>query len=63
MLQDNEARRRLGKQTFPVDEEFLRALGRIAGPVSGVSVGVDRLLMVLMTKKNISDVVIDRFTI
>ncbi len=61
LLRDNEARQRLGKQTFPLDEEFLRALGRIPGPVSGVSVGFDRLLMVLMNRKNISDVVIDRF--
>jgi lysyl-tRNA synthetase class 2 len=63
MLEDNEARDRMGKQVFPIDEAFLRDLGGITGPVAGVSVGLDRLLMVLMDKTRISDVLLDRFTL
>lgn len=60
---DNAARARQGKETFPVDEAFLGALPRIEGPVAGVSVGVDRLLMVLSEKERIGDVLADRFTL
>ena len=60
---DNDIRRRLGKEVFPCDDGFLEALGQIAGPVSGVSVGIDRLLMVLLGKARIEDVLADRFVL
>jgi elongation factor P--(R)-beta-lysine ligase len=63
ILADNEARRRLGKGVFAPDEHFLQALSRIPGPVSGVSVGVDRLLMALLGREEISDILTDRFTL
>ena len=59
---DNAARVSRGKEAFPPDEDLLDALGRIRGPVAGVSVGVDRLLMVLYGKESIGDVLADRFT-
>lgn len=55
-LRENENRRNLGKEQLPVDMEFLSDLARVRGPVAGVSVGVDRLLMVLLGKRNIADV-------
>jgi len=58
---DNKERKRLGKKTFESDEEFLEALSRIRGPRTGVSIGVDRLLMVLLDKDKIDDVMIQRF--
>ena len=58
---DNAERKRLGKVTFGVDEDFLEALSKIKGPYAGASVGVDRLLMALLEKEKIDDVIIDRF--
>jgi lysyl-tRNA synthetase class 2 len=54
--EDNLERKRLGKDTFPVDEEFLSALRSVKGPLAGVSVGLDRLLMVLLGRTLITDV-------
>ncbi|OPY70594.1 MAG: Elongation factor P--(R)-beta-lysine ligase [Syntrophorhabdaceae bacterium PtaU1.Bin034] len=60
---DNEARKDQGKPVYPVDDAFLRALSRISGSVTGVSIGLDRLLMVLFQKDSIGDVLFDRFSI
>jgi lysyl-tRNA synthetase class 2 len=57
---DNNERRALEKQTFPIDEEFLDAVETLQGPYTGISVGIDRLLMVLLGKERISDVLIQR---
>ncbi len=59
--QDVAARARLGKPAFPPDEAFLDALSRLHGPVAGVSIGVDRLLMALSGKDRIDDVLTDQF--
>lgn len=63
LAKDNEARSRKGLRVFPVDEEFLEAIGRIRGPVAGVSVGMDRLLMALLGKERIGEVLVDRFRV
>lgn len=63
LSRDSRARTRLGKTGFAPDEQFLRALSLIDGPVAGVSVGVDRLLMVLLGKEKIDQVLVDRFTL
>ena len=60
-LQENEKRCRLGKEPLPVDMEFLAGLSRVHGSFAGVSVGVDRLLMVLLGKQAIGDVLHGRF--
>ena len=60
---DNSERTASVKQTFVIDEEFLTALGKLQGPYAGVSIGIDRLLMVLLGKERIADVLIDRLTI
>ena len=61
-LADHGKRRSLGKAVFPVDEGFLDALARIRDPMAGVSVGVDRLLMVLLGKETIGEVLPGRLT-
>jgi lysyl-tRNA synthetase class 2 len=61
LSKDNEVRVRQGKPVFPPDESFLEALARIDGPVAGVAVGVDRLLMALAGKDRIDEVVAGRF--
>ncbi|MGD0230378.1 MAG: EF-P lysine aminoacylase EpmA [Syntrophorhabdales bacterium] len=63
LSRDNAARVNRGGQAFPLDEQFLDALVHITGPVAGVSVGVDRLLMALAEKERIGDVLFDRFTL
>lgn len=62
-LRDNEERKILGKRTFLPDEGLLRALDHLSGPYAGVSVGMDRLLMVMLGKSHIKDVLVNRFTI
>ena len=63
LLVDVGKRRSLGKTVLPLDEDFLDALPRIRGPVAGVSMGVDRLLMVLLDKERIGDVLSDRLRV
>lgn len=58
---DNSLRESRGNRTFPVDEEFLAALDTINDSYSGVSIGVDRLLMALLGKNTIDDVIPYRF--
>lgn len=55
-VRDNKKRMLQGKQVFPLDLELLDALSKIDGPISGVSVGLDRLLMVLLQKDRIEEV-------
>lgn len=49
-------RRRLGEADYPIDNEFLECLPRI-GSASGVAVGMDRLVMVLVGAETIDDVI------
>lgn len=63
MNRDNEERLALGKPPFPLDEDFLTALGHIPGPVAGVSIGIDRLLMALLDEKDIGRVLPGRLTL
>lgn len=58
--QDNLERKASGKQTFVIDGGFIDALNGIKGPCTGVSIGVDRLIMVLLGKERIEDVLINR---
>ncbi len=52
---ENRAREREGKPTYPVDEAFLEALD--AMPASaGVAVGIDRVVMLLLGKDEIREV-------
>ncbi len=47
----------LGEADYPIDGEFLAAVGAI-GTASGVALGIDRLLMILFGAKYISDVMV-----
>ena len=60
-LDDNGERKRLGKTTFAIDEEFLTSLGQLTGSYAGVSVGVDRLLMALLNLDTIDAVLPGRY--
>ncbi len=50
----NTLRRLKGKESIPVDEEFVALMDRFP-PSSGIAVGVDRLLMALLGVENIRD--------
>ena len=49
------ARRKLGKDVYPLDEEFLAKLGDLP-PCGGIALGVDRLAMLLADAASIDDV-------
>jgi lysyl-tRNA synthetase class 2 len=51
-----EERARLGKEVYPLDEEFLAALAAGLPPCAGVALGVDRLVMLLADAESLDDV-------
>lgn len=54
-VEEQQVRANLGKPRIELDEEFLRLLPQI-GAAAGISVGVDRLIMLLLDRANINDV-------
>ena len=56
LIADNAERERLGKEAYPIDENFLASLGRGLPDCCGVAVGVDRLLMIQQAATSIADV-------
>lgn len=54
--EEQQQRAQLGKIPFELDEEFLQLLPHIK-KAAGISVGVDRVIMLLENKRNINDVV------
>ena len=57
LVEEQEQRRGLGREVFPLDEKFLAALDRI-GEAGGVAVGFDRLLMLLTGAETIAEVLL-----
>lgn len=53
---DNQLRRRSGKPEMALDEAFLAALGQGLPECSGVALGLDRLLMLKLGVRDISEV-------
>ncbi len=54
---DQEFRRKMGKEVFPIDEDFLEALSTMPDS-GGNALGIDRLAMVLLEKKSIEEVLL-----
>jgi lysyl-tRNA synthetase class 2 len=54
---EQRQRRELGRDVFPLDEQFLAALPSMP-PAGGVAVGVDRVLMLLLGLREISEVLL-----
>ncbi len=54
-LESKEERRRLGESDYPIDEEFLAVLGGMKS-AAGVALGVDRLVMKLVSADEITHV-------
>lgn len=54
-LADLAERKRLGKTDYPVDEELIEALKSGLPPVSGIAVGVDRMVMLAADVSSIAE--------
>src|SRR5690348_2858867 len=57
LQREQEERRGLGREVFPLDEKFLAALDAI-GEAGGVALGVDRLLMLITGAASIAEVLL-----
>ena len=51
-----EERRALGKEIYPLDEPFLRALEKGMPPCGGIALGIDRLIMLACGASDIAEV-------
>ena len=57
LVQEQEERRAAGREVYPLDEQFLDAVGRMP-PASGVAVGFDRLAMLLLGAERIEELLL-----
>ncbi len=53
---DRKLREKLGKEIWPIDEDFISALRSGIGTASGVAMGVDRMVVLFTGAKDISEV-------
>jgi len=53
---DQQQRRNLGKQVYPMAERFLKSLGHLP-EAAGIALGVDRLAMIFADRPKVDDVV------
>jgi len=53
---DNQARKLMGVNEIPMDENFLEAVGHLP-ECAGVAIGIERLLMVMSQSQHINDVI------
>jgi len=58
LIDANEMRKKNGKETLPIDEEFLKALEKGLPDCCGVAVGFDRLMMLRHQTNQIGHVII-----
>ncbi|MEW5737868.1 MAG: EF-P lysine aminoacylase EpmA [Myxococcota bacterium] len=57
LIEEQDLRRAAGRPVFALDEKFLEAVGRMP-PSAGIAVGLDRVLMLLLGARDISDVLL-----
>ncbi|MCZ8343767.1 MAG: elongation factor P--(R)-beta-lysine ligase [Leptospira sp.] len=53
---ERELRQKLGKEVFPIDEDFLSCLGEDFPNASGISIGMDRLILKLIAKQRLAEI-------
>lgn len=54
---DKQKRKDLGRELYPIDMDFISALGSGMPPAGGIALGLDRLVMLLTGAKDISEVI------
>lgn len=54
---DKEKRAEMQKETWPVDDDFIKALESGVPEAGGIALGVDRLIMLLTNAKDINEVI------
>lgn len=54
---DLAERKKIGKTDYPIDEDLIQALASGLPPVSGIAVGVDRLIMLAADAPTVSDTI------
>lgn len=54
---DKDLRKKLGKEIFPIDKEFISALKSGMAPAGGIALGFDRVVMLFTGVKDINDVI------
>ncbi|TGL88366.1 elongation factor P--(R)-beta-lysine ligase [Leptospira congkakensis] len=55
-LEEQKLRAKLGKEVFPIDEDFLLSLGNGFPSCAGISIGMDRLLLKLSGKHGLGEI-------
>lgn len=58
LKEEQKLRKQLNKTVFDIDEEFIQSLKSITRPCAGIALGIDRLIMLLLNKKDIKDVLL-----
>ena len=53
---DNQARKQMGHNEIPMDDNFLEAVGHLP-ECAGVAIGIERLLMIMSQSQHINDVI------
>lgn len=53
---ERELRKKLGKEVFPIDEDFISCLGEDFPTASGISIGMDRLILKLIGKQTLREI-------
>lgn len=56
LVQERDERMALGKEIYDVDQSFIEALMLGMPPSTGIALGIDRLIMLLLDKADIQDV-------
>lgn len=56
LIKENELREKMGKNTLPIDEDFIKALESGIPDCCGVAVGFDRLMLLKCGKDSLEDV-------
>ncbi len=57
LVDEQAQRRRAGRPAFPLDEAFLKAVGRMPES-AGIAVGLDRVLMLMLEARSIDEVLL-----
>jgi lysyl-tRNA synthetase class 2 len=57
LQRDLELRKKLGKQTWPIDEDFIAALESGVPNAGGVALGVDRMVLLFTGAKDLNEVI------